>query len=161
VAVDPSSRLLYIGETVATSGSNSGGLRVFNFSTLKEVSGSPYASGGLAPYSILPISTGDYVYVANRQTSSSSAGDIAGFSIAESDSVYSLTALGSTFKAGTHPVALAEDNSGTFVFTVSFGGSPDLTGYTFDSTNAGYLDSVISSTTGTDPVEASAIAAAH
>jgi 6-phosphogluconolactonase (cycloisomerase 2 family) len=161
VSVDPSSRLFYIGETAATSGSNSGGLRVFNFSTKKEVSGSPYATGGLAPYSILPISTGDYVYVVNRQTSSSSTGTIAGFSVADNNSVFSLTALGSTFSAGTHPQALAEDNTGTFVFAVNNGGSPDLDAYIFDTTNAGYLDSVISSSTGTDPVQASAIAAMH
>lgn len=161
VAVDPSSRLFYIGETAATSGSNSGGLRVFNFSTKKEVSGSPYATGGLAPYSILPILTGDYVYVANRQTSSSSTGTIAGFSVGENNSVFSLTALGSTFAAGTHPQALAEDNTGTFVFAVNNGGSPDLDAYIFDTTNAGYLDSVITSSTGTDPVQASAIAAMH
>ncbi len=161
VAVDPSDRLFYIGETAATSGSNSGGLRVFNFSTLKEISGSPYASGGLAPYSILPISTGDYVYVANRQVSGSSKGVIEGFSVVNTSSVYSLTVLGSTFTAGTNPEALAEDSTGTFVFAANFGGNPDLTGYVFDSTNAGYLDSVISSSTGTDPVQASAIAAAH
>jgi hypothetical protein len=56
---------------------------------------------------------------------------------------------------------LAEDNTDTFVFVVNNGGSPDLDGYTFDTTNVGYLDPVISSSTGTDPVEASAIAATH
>jgi 6-phosphogluconolactonase (cycloisomerase 2 family) len=166
VAVDPSNRIFYIGETVATSGSNTGGLRAFNLSTMKELSGSPYPSQGLAPYAILPISTGDYVYVANRQVSGSSTGVIAGFSIASSSnifslSVYSLTALGSTFQAGTNLVGLAEDNTGTFVLAVNFGGNPDLTGYTFDTTHAGYLDSVISSNTGTDPVAATAIAAAN
>jgi 6-phosphogluconolactonase (cycloisomerase 2 family) len=161
VAVDPSDRLFYIGETVATSGSNTGGLRAFNFTTLKELSGSPYASAGLAPYSILPISTGDYVYVVNRQVSGSSTGAIAGFSVLSSNSVYSLTALGSTFSVGTNPESLVEDNTGTFVLASDFGGSPDLKGYTFDTTNAGYLDAVISSSTGTDPVEATAISAAH
>jgi 6-phosphogluconolactonase (cycloisomerase 2 family) len=171
VAVDPSDRLLYIGETDATSSSNSGGLRVIEYSTLgnlfksggaaTELSGSPYASGGLAPYSILPISTGSYVYVANRQTNSGSSGLIEGYSVASSSGSYALTALGSSFSAGTHTVALAEDSSDEFVFAVSAGGSYDLTGYVFDSTNAGYLDTVVQSTTGTDPVEASAIAAAH
>jgi 6-phosphogluconolactonase (cycloisomerase 2 family) len=170
VAVDPllsgqtAPRLFYIGETAATTGSNTGGLRAFNFSTLfstlKEISGSPFGSQGLAPYSILPISTGNYVYVVNRQTSSGSTGVIAGFSISSSSGTYSLTALGSTFGAGTNPVAMAEDSTRTFVFAVDFGGSPDLKGYTFDSTNAGYLDGVISAATGTDPVQASAIAAA-
>jgi 6-phosphogluconolactonase (cycloisomerase 2 family) len=167
VAVDPiptggtAPRLLYIGETVATSGSNTGGLRVFNFSTLKELTGSPYAIGGLAPYSILPFSTGDYVYVVSRQTSSGSTGVIAGFSISDTNSVFALTALGSSFATGTNPQAMVEDNTGAFVFVVDYGGSPDLLGYTIDSTSAGYLDTVISSATGTDPVKASAIAAWH
>lgn len=167
VAVDPivsgqsSPRLVYIGETVATSGTNTGGLRVFAFSTLKEIAGSPYTSAGLAPYSILPISSGDYVYVANRQVSGSSAGVIAGFSITSTNGVFTLTALGSTFAAGINPQSIAEDSTGTFVLVTDFGGSPDLKGYTFDTTNAGYLDAVISSETGTDPVEATAVAAIH
>jgi 6-phosphogluconolactonase (cycloisomerase 2 family) len=166
VAVDPilsgqtAPRLFYVGETAATTGSNSGGLRVFNFSTLKEISGSPFGAQGLAPYSILPISTGNYVYVVNRQVSGSNTGVIAGYSIASSNSTYTLTALGSDFAVGTNPVALAEDNTGAFVFAADFGGSPDLKGYTFDSTNAGYLDGVISAATGTDPVQASGIVAA-
>jgi 6-phosphogluconolactonase (cycloisomerase 2 family) len=161
VAVDPNSRVFYIGETVATSGSNSGGIRVFNFSTLKELTGSPYPSAGLAPYSILPVSTGDYVYVVNRQTSSGSTGVIGGFSLSASNSTYALTALGSTFNAGTHAVAMAEDNTGNFVFVVSYDGNPDLMGYVFDTTKPGYLDPVISTATGTDPVQANGIAAAH
>lgn len=170
VAVDPlqsgqtTPRLFYVGETLASSGSNTGGLRVFDFGTLgsglKEVTGSPFAIAGLAPSSILPISTGNYVYVVNRQTSSGSTGVIAGFSISGTTGSYALSALGSTFPVGTNPVALAEDKTGTFVFAVDSGGSPDLKGYTFDSTNAGYLDAVISSQTGTDPAQASAVVAA-
>jgi len=167
VAFDPiptgstAPRLFYIGETLATSGTNTGGLRAFSFSTLKEISGSPYAIGGLAPYSILPFSTGDYVYVVSRQTSSGTTGVIAGFSITSANSAYTLTALGSTFTAGVNPQAMVEDNTHSFVFAVDFGGSPDLIGYTIDATNAGYLDEVISSQTGTDPVEAGAIGALH
>jgi 6-phosphogluconolactonase (cycloisomerase 2 family) len=166
VAVDPlqsgqsTPRLFYVGETAATAAPNTGGLRAFNFSTLKEISGSPFGSQGLAPYSILPISTGNYVYVVNRQVSGSNTGVIAGYSIASSNSTYTLTALGSNFAVGTNPVALAEDSTGSFVFAVDFGGSPDLKGYTFDSTNAGYLDGVVSAATGTDPVQASGIVAA-
>jgi DNA-binding beta-propeller fold protein YncE len=166
VAVDPlqsgqtAPRLFYIGETAATTGSNTGGLRAFNFGTLQEISGSPFSTQGLAPYSILPISTGNYVYVVNRQVSGSSTGVIAGFSISSSSGTYSLTPLGSNFAVGTNPVAMAEDSTGTYVFAVDYGGSPDLKGYTFDSTNAGYLDAAVSGATGTDPVQASAIAAA-
>jgi hypothetical protein len=56
---------------------------------------------------------------------------------------------------------MVEDNTHAFVFAVDFGGSPDLLGYTFDATTAGNLDKVISSATGTDPVQASAVAALH
>ena len=169
VAVDPvqsgqtAPRLFYIGETAATSGANSGGLRVFNFSTLatglKELSGSPLGISGLAPYSILPISTGNYVYVVSRQVSGSDTGVIAGFTIAGSDNTFSATALGSTFTVGTNPVGLAEDSTGTYVLAVDVGGGPDLKGYTFDTTTAGNLDAAISANTGTDPVQAGAIAA--
>jgi 6-phosphogluconolactonase (cycloisomerase 2 family) len=162
VAVDPSSRLFYIGETVATSGSETGGVRAFTLASLPsvaELSGSPYTSKGLAPYSILPLSTGDYIYVANRQTSSSSSGVIAGFSFTSSSSTYSLTALSGTVTAGTHPVGLAEDSSKQFVLAVSVDGSPDLEAYFFDTTTNGQLDATITSTTGTDPVQASAVVA--
>ncbi|WP_420237252.1 beta-propeller fold lactonase family protein [Telmatobacter bradus] len=161
VAVDPDDRLLYIGETSATSSSNSGGLRVFKYSTLTELSGSPYATGGLAPYSILPEAGGEYVYVANRQTNSSSTGLIEGYTISSSSSTYTLASMSSNFTAGTHTVGLVEDSSDQFIFAVSIGGSYDLTGYVFDSTTAGSLDTVLESSTGTDPVEAGAIAAIH
>jgi 6-phosphogluconolactonase (cycloisomerase 2 family) len=170
VAVDPlglvgqtTPRVFYIGETAATSGANSGGLRVFNFSNRTEVANSPWPSQGLAPFAILPKSTGDYVYVVNRQTSSGSTGVIAGFSIASSGTSYALTPLGSTFTAGTNPQAMVEDNTGKYVFVVNVGGSPDLSGYTFSTGSPGFLvsDSAISGATGTDPTLASAIAAAN
>lgn len=167
VAFDPvitgntTPRVFYIGETVATSGSNTGGLRVFNFSTVKEISGSPFAIGGLAPYSILPFSSGQYVYVVSRQTATGSTGVIAGFSVADTNSTPTLTALGSSFTTGTNPQAIVEDSSKQFVFAVDYGGSPDILGFTLDTTNAGYLDKVISGQTGTDPVQAGAIAAIH
>jgi 6-phosphogluconolactonase (cycloisomerase 2 family) len=167
VAFDPmitgatSPRVFYIGETVATSGTNTGGLRVFNFSSVKEISNSPFAIGGLAPYSILPLSNGQNVYAVSRQTASGATGVIAGFSIAETNGAPTLTALGSSFTTGTNPQALVEDSSHQFVFAVDFGGNPDILGYAFDSTTAGNLDKVISSQTGTDPVQAGAIAAIH
>jgi 6-phosphogluconolactonase (cycloisomerase 2 family) len=157
VAVDPSNRLFYVGETAATSGTNSGGLRAFNYNTLTEVTGSPYSIGGLAPYAILPTSTGDYVYVANRTVSGSSAGNIFGFSFTSTGTVYSLTALSSTASAGTTPVGLAEDSQGNYLLVVDSGGNPDLEAYTMSS---GALTSALTSSTGTDPVQASAVAAA-
>jgi 6-phosphogluconolactonase (cycloisomerase 2 family) len=171
VAFDPipsggtAPRLFYIGETVAvgatSTDANTGGLRAFTYSTKQEITGSPFRIGGLAPYSILPFTGGNYVYVVNRQTASGTTGVISGFSISETNNALGLTALGSTFNAGTNPQMLVEDSTKQFVFAVNFGGNPDLIGYTIDATNAGYLDKVISSQTGTDPVQAISIAAAH
>ena len=172
VAVDPSAtpRLFYIGEVAVTAGtSNTGGLRAFNYSSLSsgtpaEVSGSPYTSGGLAPYSILPTpystTPGAYIYVANRSVSNSTTGNISGFALTSTGTTYSLTALPTTASAGTYPVSLAQDATGNYVLVVNSGGGPDLEAYTFDSTTAGKLDSAFTSTTGTDPVGAIAIAAA-
>ena len=118
-------------------------------------------SSGLAPYAILPKSTGDYVYVVNRQTSAGQTGVIAGFSIATNNSTYSLTPLGATFNSGSNPQEAVEDSTGAYVFAVNLNGNPDLSGYTFSTTNPGYLVSAISSATGTSPTLASAIAATH
>ncbi|HUA97534.1 MAG TPA: beta-propeller fold lactonase family protein [Terracidiphilus sp.] len=161
VAVDPSDRMVYIGETAASSGTeNTGGVRVFTYSTMSEISASPYGSGGVAPYAILPLSDGDYVYVANRTVSGSSDGNIKGFEVATSGSSYSLTALSTTVTTGIEPESLAADSDGSYLLAVDFGGSPDLEAYTFDSTTAGQLDSAFTAATGTDPAEAVAIAAA-
>ncbi len=166
VAVDPSStpRLFYIGETNTNSTANPGGLRVFNYSslssgTLTQASGSPIASGGLAPNAILPISSGDYVYVGNG-AGNTSFGNIAWFPITASGTTYSI-ASGSTIASGIEPMGLAEDSDDHFVLAVATGGStssgkPDLDAYTMSS---GALTSAIASTTGTDPVGAVAVAA--
>ena len=163
VAVDPQNRLFYVGETAATSSTNSGGLRVFNYNTLTEVSGSPYATGGLAPYSIAPTNhgtnSGDYVYVANRNVSGNTSGNISGFAITTTGTTYSLTANASTASTGTTPLSLTEDSTGNYLLVVDSGGSPDLEAYIFDTTTAGKLDSTISSSTGTDPVQAVVVAA--
>ena len=164
VAVDPENRLLYIGEVAALSGStNTGGLRVINYNTLVEVSGSPFATGGLAPSFILPLVYGtykyEYVYVANRTVSGTTTGSIAGYSVTTSGTTYSLTALSSSATAGITPVAMAQDSTGNYLLVVNSGGSPDLAAYTFDATTGGKLDSDLTTNTGTDPVEASAVAA--
>ena len=166
VAVDPSTtpRLFYIGETLANSAGNSGGLRAFNYSslgstTLTQASGSPISSGGLAPNAILPLANGDYVYVANG-TGTTSAGNVAWFPITASGTNYTVAA-GSKIASGIQPISLAEDSDGNFVLAVSTGGStssgnPDLDAYTMSS---GALTSAIQSKTGTDPVGAVAVAA--
>lgn len=147
VAVDASDRLLYIGEAGAGT-SSGGGLRAFTIGTsgvLAEVSGSPYASGGSGPYAILPKSTNDYVYVANWN--GTSTGNITGFTIASSNSTYSLTKLSGTVATGVEPMSLVEDSKGNFVLAESSGGNPYLSAYIFDTTTAGQLDLTITSTT--------------
>jgi 6-phosphogluconolactonase (cycloisomerase 2 family) len=157
VAVDPSERLVYIGETDATTGTNTGGLRAFTISsgTLSEISGSPYSSGGSGPYAILAESAGDYVYVANWQ--GTSTGNITGFTITDSSSTYSLTTISTTASTGTKPMGLAEDNKDNFVLSVSEGGTPYFDAYIFDTTTSGVLDSSVTSSS----YVGNAIAAQH
>jgi hypothetical protein len=164
--VDPTNRLFYIGETQAVSAS--GGLRIFNYSSLgtgtprsnpTQITGSPIASGGLSPNAILPIASGQYVYVANGQGLTGS-GNIAWFPISASGTTYTIAA-GSNITAGVVPMSLAEDSDDNFVLAVSNGGStssgdPDLEAFTISS---GALTAAIKSTTGTDPVGAVAVAA--
>jgi hypothetical protein len=154
VAVDPGAapRLFYIAEVAGDTAGTSGGLRVFNYSSLgssklTQATGSPIASGGLAPNFILPASTGNYVYVANGQ--GTSAGNIAGFTITASSAtvpVYTI-ATDTTTATGENPIGMAEDSSSTFVFEVGSAGSPYFDEFTFDSTVLGQLDSQFTSTT--------------
>jgi hypothetical protein len=173
VAVDPipsggtTPRLFYIGETEASSGA--GGLRAFNYSslgtgTITEIAGSPYSVGGataLAPAAILPEATGSYLYVASGEGTTSD-GVLQGFNITSNTSgsttTYTLSSI-STVSTGIQPHGLAEDSLGNFVLAVSSGGSSDLIAYIFDTTTNGKLDSSITSTTGTDPTGAWAVAA--
>jgi hypothetical protein len=161
VAVDPSSRLFYIGETsVISSGTasgtaTSGGLRALTFASSSSsspvnVSGSPIASGGLAPNFILPDASGKYVYVANG-TGRSTDGNITGFAITESNSTYTISAS-STVAAGIQPLGLAENSTDTYVLAVGSLGSPYFNAYTFDSNTAGELDSQITSNTWSDSI---------
>lgn len=168
VAVDPTTRFFYIGETLANSSGNSGGLRVFNYSSLSsgslhslptQISGSPIASGGLSPNAILPIASGDYVYVANGQ-GNTEAGNVTWFPLTASGTTYTI-ASGSYISSGIYPIGLAEDGDDNFVLAVSSGGStssghPDLEAYTMSS---GALTAALTSVTGTDPVGAIGIAA--
>jgi hypothetical protein len=168
VAVDPTNRLFYVGETLANSSADSGGLRVFNYSSLgtgtprsvpSEITGSPIASGGLSPSAILPIASGGYVYVANGHGTGS--GNIGWFPISVSGTTYSISS-GSSVTCGILPAGLAEDSTNQFVLAVSAGentsagGDPDLETFTMSS---GALTVTNSTATGTDPVGAIAVAA--
>jgi 6-phosphogluconolactonase (cycloisomerase 2 family) len=159
IAVDVTNPVLYVGETVALSGNNPGGLRMFNIganSALTEVTGSPYATGGIGPSAILP--TTHYVYVANKAVSGSNTGNITAFAITTTGTATSLTAVSSgTISAGVSTVGLAEDGTGTYVLAVNSSGNPDLNAYTISSTGA--LTAYATGATGTDPVTAVAIAA--
>lgn len=159
VAVDPTNRLLYVGETVAVSGTQTGGLRAFTIGStqIAEISGSPFTTAGTGPSAILP--TTNYVYVANRAVSGSSTGNgnITAFSIASNAGVYSLSTVATT-SAGVSTVGLAQDSTSTYVVAVNFGG-PDLGIYTIDATTPGKLDLGTTAATGSDPVQAAAIVA--
>lgn len=155
VAVDPGGHLLFIGETLAGPGGSTGGLRVFNYSSLAtgnltQVSGSPLASGGQAPTAIFPKPTGDFVFVANGQ-GVNSAGNITSFSITASGSTYTV-ATASTVATGIQPISLAEDSSDTYLFVVNTGGDPFFSPYTFDAKTAGKLDPQTAVNTGATPV---------
>jgi 6-phosphogluconolactonase (cycloisomerase 2 family) len=160
VAVDPSNLLLYIGESDALpSEAASGGLRVFliGASSITENAGSPYSSGGTGPTTILPQA--DYVYVANTAGDTSN-GNIASFTLTTGGTstapTYTFASLG-TLSTGDYPIGMAIDSTSDFLLAVSQGGNPDLEAYTMSS---GDLTSVLSVSTGTDPVQAIAIAAA-
>jgi hypothetical protein len=146
VAVDPSSRLFYIGETLAVS--NSGGLRTFTYaslsaSSLVNATGSPIASGGSQPKFILPVVSPDYVYVANG-TGLSTAGNITGFAVTASGSSYSLT-TGSSVTVGAGPIGLAYDSTGDLLLEAG-SNSPYFASFTFDATTTGQLDPQLTST---------------
>lgn len=156
VAVDPSNRLLYVGESDALpSSTQTGGLRAFTIASngVTPLAGSPFPSGGTGPSAILPTSSGSYVYVANKSVSGSSTGNITGFSV----SATSLTSIGSVAAGTSGTLGLAEDSTGNFLLAVDFAGNPDLEAYTMSS---GTLTSSLTDSTGTDPVGAVAIAAA-
>jgi len=162
IAVDLTHPTLYVGETVAVSGSNPGGLRMFTIganSILTEVSGSPYATGGVGPSAILPAT--NYVYVANKtvSTSSGGGGNITAFGISTTaGTATGLTAVtNGTISAGIGTIGLAEESTGTYILALNAGGSPDLSAFTIGSTGA--LTSYATSATGKDPVVAAAIAA--
>ena len=156
VAVDPTNRLLYVGEADALpSAGQSGGLRVFTIgaTSLTELSGSPFAVGGTGPSSILPSADGNYLYVANQSVSGSAYDNIISFSVSTS----ALASITTTAAGPTGRMQLAEDSNSVYLLAVDFAGDPDLQAYTM---NAGTLTSALTSTTGSDPVGAVAIAAA-
>jgi hypothetical protein len=159
IAVDPANILLYVGETVAVSGAQTGGLRVFTISAthIAEVKGSPYATAGTGPSAIVALAS--YVYVANKTVSGSTTGNITGFPIVNTGGVYSLGAIINTIASGTNTIGLAAENTGSYLLAVNAGGTPDLNTYTFDTTTPGKLVVGATASTGSDPTRPAAIVA--
>ena len=149
VAIDPQSRLLYIGEIAAfNSSTNSGALRVFKITTgnLNELAYTkPYAPAGIGVHAILPAASGNYVYAASWQ--SGTTGVITGYSVTTS----ALTALSATVATGTEPESMAEDSKSNYVLAVSTSGT-EFDAYTFDSTTTGQLHSALTGSTPSAPI---------
>ncbi len=133
LAVDPSSKFLFIGETnvgvrVATIAANS---------SFSEIGGSPFKAGGQPRYITLD-GTGGYVYVANATDNT-----ISGYSLQANGGLTALT--GSPFSSvGSLPYALALDQSKKYLIETNVGVSNssnvNVQVYSFDATTAGKLN---------------------
>ena len=151
LAVNSASTSLYI----ARSGTG-GGLAVYTVGSggsLTEVTGSPLTAGN-QPFSVVVNKAGTDAYVANQVDST-----ISGYSIATSGTVAVLSPA--TYTSVAAPRALAIDNSGDYLLAIASGGNPDLSMYSYSSTTAGELVFATSTSTGTDPAGAVAIAGTH
>jgi 6-phosphogluconolactonase (cycloisomerase 2 family) len=150
LAIDSTTTFLYI----ARSGTG-GGVAVYSIGAagaLQSVAGSPFATGA-GPSSVVLDSTGKFVYVANRTD-----GTISGFTIGTGASLTTLT--GSPYASGTQVTSLGIDQSGKYLLAAAFGGSPDLSMYSFDAITVGKLNLATSTATGTGTAGAGAIAVA-
>lgn len=147
-AADNKSAYLFIGEAGT-------GIRVLSIAAngmLNEISGSPFTSNSqLGPASIVVDPTNKYVYVAYRTTDS-----IGGYSLASTGALTPLSS--SPFQTGFAPTQMSLDSSGKYVFVINAAGNPDLQAFQFDSTTAGKLDLVTSTTTGVQPAGAISMA---
>jgi DNA-binding beta-propeller fold protein YncE len=148
LAVSSNSGYLY----VAQSGTNAG-LAVFTIGSsngqLTQV-GSPLPSG-THPTSVVVNTAGTDIYVANQ-----ASGSISEYSVASNGTVAALSPA--SVNTTSAPWALAVDNSGKYLLAASQAGSPDLAMYSYSS---GQLVLVTSTTTGTDPTGAVALATTH
>ena len=145
IAADNNSAYLFVGE----AGSGIRSLTIGTGGSLKEVTGSPFASQ-LGPKSIVVDPTNSYVYVANK-----TANVITGYTLGTDGTLTPLSS--SPFSTGSSPTAMSLDSTGTYLFVVNSGGSPDMQVFSFDGTTAGKLDSVTTVATGTDPTGAVAL----
>ena len=151
LAIDSNTAFLY----VARSGTN-GGLAVYTIGAagaLNAINGSPFATGAES-FSVMLDTTGKYVYVANRAD-----GTISAFSIGTGSALTALS--GSPYASGLQVSSLGVDSTGKYLLAAASGGSADLTMYSFDTAVPGKLNSVATTTTGTDPTGAVALAMTH
>jgi 6-phosphogluconolactonase len=151
LAIDSKTTYVYIART----GTN-GGLAVYSIGTnglLNSVTGSPFVAGA-QPFSVVLDSSGKYVYVANGNDAT-----ISGYTIGTGSVLTPLA--GSPYASGAQVEALGRDSSGKYLLAAAYGGTPDLTMYSFDVATPGQLDTVTSAATGTDPANAIAIALTH
>jgi DNA-binding beta-propeller fold protein YncE len=150
MAITPSGSYLLAAETGISS------VRVFSIATsgtLSEAAGSPVKTG-TGPFGVLVDSTGSYAYVTNRTD-----GTISGFLLSNTGALTPIT--GSPFTTGTLPELMVEDKTDAYIAVICTGGGPDLQVFKFDAATAGALDSFATAKTGTDPTEATALAATH
>jgi 6-phosphogluconolactonase (cycloisomerase 2 family) len=148
LAIDSTSSYLYI----ARSGT-SGGVAVYTIGSggaLNSISGSPF-SAGTTPYSVAIDSSGKYLYAANRGD-----GTISGYSIGSGGVLTALS--GSPYTSGLQVTSLSMDKSGSYLLAGAFGGTPDLSMYSFDSTTPGKLN--LSTSTASDSAAAGVVAVA-
>jgi 6-phosphogluconolactonase len=151
LAINSTTTALYI----ARSGTN-GGVAAFSIGAggaLTSVTGSPFAAG-TGTNNVVIDSTGKYVYAANRTD-----GTISGFAIGTTGGLSTLT--GSPYASGTQVTSLGIDQSGKYLLAAAFGGSPDLSMYSFDAVTPGKLDLATSTATGTGTQGAIAVALTH
>jgi len=151
LTIDSTTSYLYI----ARSGTN-GGVAVYTIGAagvLNSINGSPFTAG-TQPTSVVLDTTGKYLYTANG-----SDGTISGYAIGTSSSLSALN--GSPYASGVQVTSLGVDRSGKYLLAAAFGGSPDLSMYSFDTVTAGKLNLATSTATGTGTTGAVAVALTH
>jgi 6-phosphogluconolactonase len=147
LTVNSASSYLYM----ARSGTN-GGLAVYTIGSgglLTPVTGSPFTAA-TQPTSVVVNKAGTDIYLANQVT-----GTISEYSVATNGTVAALNPASVTTTSA--PWALAVDNSGNYLLSVSKSGNPDLAMYSYSS---GQLTFATSTATGTGSAGEGAVALA-
>lgn len=148
IAIDSTGTYLY----EARSGSAAGLVvsTIASNGTLTPTTSTVYPTGS-QPYAVALDNTGKYVYVANRTDAT-----ITGYSIGTGAALTAIS--GSPFSSGVAVTSLGADSTGKWLLAAAYSGSPDLSLYGFDASNAGRLYTVSSTATGTN---ASVVALSH